>query len=317
MARYIVRRILTTIPLLFVISILAFLLYRIVPNTPFRVELANNPQATEADIQRLEQKYGLDRPLYVQYADWMVHVLQGDFGRSYFTKRPVMDMIKERLPNTLILTGSAFLLSFIVGVPLGIWSGLHRNSWGDNVVRVMTVLLTSVPAWAVGLIAIIVLGGQLRWFPQGGMFSVGQETNILDRLHHLILPAVVAGLSGCIGYVRLMRSQTLEILREDYIRTAHAKGLPFNAVIYRHLLRNAIIPVWTGFGGLLAALIGGAAIYETVFSWPGMGLLVLDSLFKLDYPVVLAATMIGAVLIALGYLIVDIGYVWLDPRVRL
>jgi peptide/nickel transport system permease protein len=316
MRKFIIRRVLQAIPLLFIISFLAFWIYSIIPNTPFRAELALNPNATEEDIRRLEEKYGFNKPFPVRYVDWLSGILRGDFGRSYFTKRPVFDMIFERLPNTLLLASCAFLISLSVGVPLGIYSALNRNTIPDNIIRSVTVFFTALPAWAIGLILIIVLGGQLRWFPQGGMYTIGKEADLLNRLHHLALPALVAGIDGCVGYIRLMRSQTLETLRQDYVRTAYAKGLSSQAVIWRHVLRNSIIPVWTGFGGLLAALVSGAAIFETIFSWPGIGRLVLDSALKLDYPVVLATTMVGATLILLGYIIVDIGYAWIDPRVR-
>lgn len=316
MTKYIIRRVLQAIPLLFIISFLAFWIYSIIPNTPFRAELALNPNATEEDIRRLEEKYGFNKPFPVRYVEWLGGILRGDFGRSYFTKRPVFDMIFERLPNTLLLASCAFLISLSVGVPLGIYSALNRNTVADNVIRSLTVFFTALPAWAIGLILIIVLGGQLRLFPQGGMYTIGKEADLLNRLHHLALPALVAGIDGCVGYIRLMRSQTLEVLRQDYVRTAYAKGLSRPVVIWRHVLRNSFIPVWTSFGGLLAALVSGAAIFETIFSWPGIGRLVLDSALKLDYPVVLATTMVGAVLILIGYLIVDIGYAWLDPRVR-
>ncbi len=316
MRRYVLRRMLQAVPLLFLISVIAFTLYRITPNSPFRAELALNPEATEEDIRRLETKYGLDQPLPVQYARWVWNVLHGDFGRSYFTKRPVMEMILERLPNTLTLTVSAFLVSLLVGVPLGIFSALHRNSPIDNVLRVVAVFVTSLPSWWIGLVCIIIFAGQLRWFPHGGVYTIGKEWDVLDRLHHLALPALVAGIDGSIGYLRIMRSQTLEVLRQDYVRTAYAKGLSERIVMWRHVLRNAFLPVWTGFGGLLAGLIGGAAFFETVFSWPGIGRMVLEAALKRDFPVILAATMIGATLILIGYIIVDIGYAWLDPRVR-
>jgi peptide/nickel transport system permease protein len=316
MGRYVVRRVLQAIPLLLVISILGFVLYNLVPNSPFQAQLALNPNATPEDIARLEARYGLNRPLHERYLVWLSNILRGDFGSSYFTKQPVMQMILERLPNTLLLTGSAFLISLVVGVPVGILCALKRNTPIDNAIRALAVFVTSFPSWWLGFIAIIILGGTLRWFPQGQAYSVGKEGDLLDRLHHLALPALVFGLDGCIGYLRIMRSQTLETLRQDYIRTAYAKGLTVRAVTWGHVLRNAFLPVWTGFGGLLAGLIGGSAFFETVFSWPGLGSLVLESAFKRDFPVILASLLIGAALILIGYIIVDIGYAWIDPRVR-
>lgn len=316
MARYVIRRLLQAIPLLIVISIVGFALYKIVPNSPFRAELAMNPSVTEEDILRLEQKYGLDRPIHEQYLTWVWNALHGDFGRSFFTRRPVMEMIAERLPNTLLLAGSAFVVSLVIGIPLGIYSALHRNSPQDNIVRAIAVVATVFPSWWIGLLAIIFFAGYLRWVPHGGVYTIGREADIADRLHHLILPALIAGIDGSIGYLRIMRSQTLEVLRHDYVRTAYAKGLSQKVVMWGHVLRNAFLPCWTGFGGVLAGLVSGSAIFELVFSWPGIGRLVLEAAQKRDFPVILASLMIGAVLILIGYLIVDIGYAWLDPRVR-
>jgi peptide/nickel transport system permease protein len=316
MGRYVIRRLLQAVPLLLIISVIGFTLYNLVPNSPFQAELALNPMATQEDIARLEAKFGLDRPVHERYLTWLGNAVRGDFGRSYFTRQPVMQMILERLPATLLLTTSAFIISLVVGIPLGILCALRRNSPLDNGIRAVTVFFTSFPSWWIGLIAIVFLGGQWRLFPQGGVYTVGREADLLDRLHHLILPAMVVGIDGCISYLRVMRSQTLETLRQDYVRTAYAKGLAQRVVMSGHVLRNAFLPVWTGFGGLLAALVSGAALFETVFSWPGIGRLILDSALKRDFPVVIATLVLGAVLILIGYIIVDIGYAWIDPRVR-
>ena len=316
MGRYVIRRLLHAIPLLFVISVIGFTLYKLAPNSPFRAELSMVPGITEEDIHSLEVKYGLDRPLHEQYRTWAWNALHGDFGKSFFTKRPVMEMILERLPNTLTLAAAAFVISVAVGVPLGIICALYRNSPLDNGIRALTVFLTSFPAWWIGLILLLLLGGRLRLVPLGGVYTIGKEGDIFDRLHHLVLPAMVAGIDGCVGYLRIMRSQTLECMRQDFVRTAYAKGLHQRVVMSRHVLKNAFLPVWTGFGGLLAALISGAAFFEYVFSWPGIGRLILDSALKRDFPVILANLMVGAVLLIVGYIVVDVGYAWIDPRVR-
>jgi peptide/nickel transport system permease protein len=316
MTRYAIRRLLQAIPLLFVISLIGFTLYRITPNSPFFAELALNPEASPEDIRRLEEKYGLDRPIHEQYRTWLWNALHGDFGRSYFTKRPVMEMIVERIPNTLTLTLSAFVISLLVGIPLGIICAIKRNSVLDNALRAIAVFLTSFPNWWIGLIAIVVLGGWLRWFPQGGVYTIGREWDLLDRLHHLALPALVAGIDGSVGYLRIMRSQVLEQMRQDFVRTAYAKGLRQRVVMWRHVLRNAFLPVWTGFGGLLAGLISGAALLEYTFSWPGLGRLILDSALKRDFPVITANLVVASTLLIIGYLLVDLGYALIDPRVR-
>lgn len=316
MTGYIARRLLQAIPLLIVISMVGFVLYKLAPNSPFRAELALIPGIAEEDIRALEVKYGLDQPLHVQYRTWAWNALHGDFGRSFFTKRPVMEMILERLPNTLTLAAAAFVISLLVGVPLGIICAIYRNTVADNAIRAVTVFLTSFPSWWIGLILLIVIGGQLRLVPMGGVYTIGKEGNVLDRLHHLVLPALVAGIDGSVGYLRIMRSQTLDVMRQDFVRTAYAKGLTQKSVMWGHVLRNAFLPVWTGFGGLLAGLISGAAFFEVVFSWPGIGRLLLDSALKRDFPVILANLMIGSTLLIIGYIIVDIGYAWIDPRVR-
>ncbi|MCS7002130.1 MAG: ABC transporter permease, partial [Dehalococcoidia bacterium] len=303
MTKFVIRRTLQMLPLLLVISFLSFMMFRIIPNTPFRLELANNPDATEEDIRRLEQRYGLDQPLPIQYWNWLTATLRGDWGRSFITRRPVFDMIWERLPATLTLAIPAFVFSLLIGVSLGIYSALKRNTWTDFVLRGLTTFFTAMPSWFIGLVAIIILGGQLRLFPQGGMFTVGQQDNLLNRLWHLILPVSILSIDGSIGYLRLMRSQTLDILRADFVRTARAKGLTEQMIMVRHILRNAILPIWTGLGGLLAALVSGAAIFEGIFSWPGVGRLVLESIFRLDYPVVLAFVMLGSTLLVIGNLL--------------
>jgi len=316
MGRYVIRRLLHAIPLLIVISMVGFTLYKLTPNSPFRAEMGANPNIEEEDILRLERKYGLDAPLHEQYRTWAWNVLHGDFGRSYFTRRPVMEMILERLPNTLVLAASGFVVSLVVGIPLGLICAVYRNSPLDNGLRTVTVFLTAFPSWWIGLIMLIWLGGYLRIVPLGGVYTIGREDDLADRLHHLVLPALVFGIDGSVGYLRIMRSQTLDTMRQDYVRTAYAKGLAQKAVLWGHVIRNSILPVWTGFGGLLAGLISGAALFEFVFSWPGIGRLILDSALKRDFPVILANLMLGSALLIAGYLIVDIGYAWIDPRVR-
>lgn len=317
MGRYAVRRLLQSIPLLFAISLIGFTLYHLAPNSPWRAELSLNPDVNEEDIRRIEAKYGLDQPIAAQYWTWLSNAARGDLGKSYLTKEPVLGMIAARLPNTLLLTGSAFFVSLTLGISLGVVTALHRNSFVDNAIRAVTVLFSAVPSWAMGLILIIVLGGQLRLLPQGGVYTIGRESDVLDRLHHLILPALIAGLDGCIGFLRLTRTQILEVLGQDFVRTAVSKGLPKRDVMNVHVLKNALLPVWTSFGGILAGLVGGSAFFEVVFSWPGMGRLILESALKSDFPTLQATLMVGAILTLIGYLIVDIGYAWLDPRVRL
>lgn len=316
MTRFIVRRLLQAIPVLLIITIVGFTLSRVTPNSPFQAELSLNPEVTQEDIARLEAKYGLDQPLPVQYMNWLSSMVRLDFGRSYFTKQPVVDMLVERLPATLMLATLSFGLSLFVGIPLGMLCAIRRNSMLDQSIRAVVVLFTALPSFAAGLIALVIFGGMLRWFPLGGMFSIGESGNIADRLHHLILPVLILGLDGCIGYIRVMRAQTLEVLHEDYIRTARAKGVPEFQVLTRHVLRNTLIPIWTSFGGLLVGLVAGVPLVERVFNWPGIGSMTLEAAFRRDFPVMLTTLMLGALLLMIGFLIRDIGYARIDPRIR-
>jgi peptide/nickel transport system permease protein len=270
-------------------------------------------------VARLRANYGLDQPLPVQYLAWAGRVLQGDLGRSFLSKEPVAGMVAERLPATLLLAGSALALSFLVGVPLGIYAALHRGAWPDNLIRVVTVVLDALPNFWLGLMAVVILGGLLGWFPQGGMYSLARrnEFDVVDRLRHLFLPTVVLATGGWVAMSRLMRSETLEVLGQDFVRTARAKGLRERVVLYRHVLRNASLPLVTTASAILPALFSGAALTEIVFSWPGMGRLTLEAALKRDFPVILATWLIASVLILVGRMLSDVLYAVVDPRVRL
>jgi peptide/nickel transport system permease protein len=213
------------------------------------------------------------------------------------------------------LAFTTLLLSLVVGVPLGIISALRRNQWQDNVIRVSTVLLHTVPSWWIGLILLIVLGGYMGLVPLGGMSTEG-DGSLLDRLHHLVLPALVGAIGGWIGYSRLFRYTILDVLNQDYLRTARAKGLTRNIIIGRHVLRNALLPFITGLSGLFLLILSGSVLFENVFSWPGMGRLFLTAINARDYPLMMALFVIGSFLGILGLLLVDILYGFVDPRVR-
>lgn len=321
MNRYIVRRLLQAVPVFFAITVLYFALMNAIPGGPLKMYM-ENPEMRQEDVDRIERNLGLQDPLPVRYGKWLWAALRLDLGRSYFTHRPVMEMILERLPATLQLNVASLILGLVVGVPLGIRSALKRASAFDNTVRVSVVLLHSAPSWWIGLLAIVLFAQiytatGVRIFPTGGMYSLSKGgADILDRLWHLALPALIAATDGWVTYTRFLRSEVLEVIRQDYVRTAYAKGLQARVVLYRHILRNALIPVVTLSSGLLAGLIGGAAIYEQVFSWPGIGRLALDSAFKRDYPVMLGIFFISTILVIISYILADIAYSWVDPRVR-
>lgn len=273
--------------------------------------------SSEEDLRRILAQHGLDRPWYELYGKWIVRVVQGDLGDSYQTRQPVTRMIFERLPATLQLTITALVVSLLLGVLLGVIAALNQNSWIDNFTRVFAVAGHAVPAFWLGLVLIWIFAVQLQMLPAGGALPVGADDwDIGARLRHLILPAIVLAFAGIANMSRYVRGEMLDVIRQDYVRTARAKGLAESVVRYRHALRNALIPVITILGLNLRGLFGGAALIETIFAWPGMGRLIVEQAFARDFPVVMGATLIGTVLVILGALLADICYAWADPRIR-
>jgi peptide/nickel transport system permease protein len=321
MNRYIIRRILQAIPVFFTITILYFVLINAIPGGPMKAYMMN-PDMQREDIERLERNLGLYDPLPIRYVKWLWAAVRLDLGRSYFTHEPVIDEIAARLPATLQLNIASLILGVVIGVPLGINSALRRATMFDNSVRFTVVLLNAAPGWWVGLLCIVAVANiytatGVRLFPSGGLYTLATGGhNVLDRLWHLTLPALIAATGGWVTYTRFLRSEVLEVIRQDYVRTAYAKGLSQRVVLYGHILRNALIPIVTLSSGLLAGLIGGAAIYEQIFSWPGIGRLTLDAALKRDYPVMLGTFFISTVLVIISYILADIAYSWVDPRVR-
>jgi peptide/nickel transport system permease protein len=312
--RYVIRRAVQSILLLWGISIVAFGVMHLAPGGP--VAIMENPRASPEIIKEINASFGLNEPIPVQYVKWITSILHGDFGRSFSDQRPVLDKILERLPATIELNIASLLIGFL-GIPLGIYSALRRGSWFDHLVRVFTVVGNAAPAWWIGLMILIFIASPTHLLPLGGMYSIGSENNPLDHLWHLILPATISALGEWITWSRFLRSEILEVIQQDYIRTAQAKGLSPRTVLTRHALRNALIPVVTIFSGSLAGLISGSVIFETTFSWPGIGRLAVTSAFQRDFPLVMALLMIGSFLVLLGNLIADVVYTWVDPRVSL
>lgn len=340
MTRYILRRALQSLALMWVATIIAFTVYQAAPGGPLQF-MDDDPKHTQADTERLQRLYGLDRAIPVQYVTWTVGedwvpatptwrsgrclndpttcgrgMIRLDFGRSfYFQGEPVLGLIIERIPATFTLAFASLIISVVIGVPLGIISALTRGRWPDNLIRVTTVVLNTVPEWWIGLLLLIVLGGYLGLVPLGGMETVG-DGSLLDRLHHLILPATVSAIGGWIGFSRILRFEMLEVLNQDYVRTARAKGLSRSAIILRHVLRNAMMPFVTGLGGIFLLIISGSLLFELIFSWPGMGRLTITAINSRDYPLMMALFVISSFLGILGVLLVDILYGVVDPRVR-
>ncbi|WP_025026365.1 ABC transporter permease [Caldalkalibacillus mannanilyticus] len=315
MTSYIIRRILMAIPLLLGISILTFAIMHIAPGGP--VELLIDPSISAADTEKMMEKYGLNDPIPVQYVKWMGTILQGDFGTSYIRKGvPVSEMIMNRLPNTLLLMAVSTVIAILISIPFGVVSATRQYTPIDYSVTVTSFLGLATPNFWLGLMLIMFFSIKFGMFPTGGVSTLNADFSILDRIHHLILPAFVLATADMAGLTRYTRSSMLEVIKQDYMRTARAKGFKERKVIYKHGLRNGLIPVITIFGLMLPSFFGGAVIVERVFNWPGIGSLFLDSVFMRDYPVIMAVTMLAATLVVIGNLLADIAYAIVDPRIE-
>ncbi|MCL5076211.1 MAG: ABC transporter permease [Chloroflexi bacterium] len=304
MQRFILRRLLITIPVLLGVATVVFLVLRVIPGDP-AVIMAGDTARYE-DIQLIRHKLGLDRPLYVQYLDYLWKASRGDLGFSLQTGRDVSWEILSRLPATLDLALASIALALGIGLPLGVYAAVKRRSWADRSVLLCSVLGISLPSFWVGLMLIIVFSVQLGFLPTGGK----------DGLAHFILPSITLALIPLFIIARTMRSSMLEVLQRDYLRTARGKGLPEVLVIGRHALRNALIPVITIVGLNFGAMLSGAVIVETVFAWPGIGRLLIDSVNFRDFPMVQGITLVFATLFIMTNLLVDVAYAVIDPRIR-
>ena len=342
MSKYIVRRLLQAVPTLLGVTIISFILILSAPGDPVTL-ITFNPDSSSAEATEiLRRQLGLDKPPLVQYFYWLVGndwttidvdgdgegdiqgtrqgLFRGDLGNSIQHKRPVFDLIMERVPATLQLSVAALILGYTVGIPIGVFSAVGRGGWFDQISRVVAVIGNAVPAFWLGLIMIMFFSVQLGWLPTGGMQSLtGVEPGgeFWDRIKHLIMPATVLALGTIATISRFVRAEVIEVMGHDYIRTAQAKGLGTSVIWWKHAVRNALIPVATFIGPALGGLLGGAVIIEQVFSWPGMGLLVINGVFQRDYPLIMGSVLIGAALFILGIILSDVLYGILDPRVRL
>jgi ABC-type dipeptide/oligopeptide/nickel transport system permease component len=319
MYRWLIRRILISIPVLLGITLLSFCFVRLAPGDPVRMMV--NPEymagGAEEFIARKRAELGLDKPLPVQYVAWLGEVAQGNLGYSFFDRRPVGDILKERIWPTTELMGAALMLALAVGVPLGLMAAIRQYSTLDYASAIISLATISTPSFFLGLAAIYIFSLKLNLLPTSGMFTAGQPRTIADDLHHLILPAAILGLNLAGPFVRYARSSLLEVIRQDYLTTARSKGLAGRLVILRHALPNALIPLITVIGIQIPALFAGAVVIEQIFSWPGMGQLALAAITQRDYPVLMGFTMIIAVLVLLSNLAADIAYAVVDPRIRL
>ncbi|SJM32265.1 ABC transporter permease [Mesorhizobium delmotii] len=311
MIQYILRRSIESIALILVITVFTFILIKSAPGGP---SILLDPNMAPEDTERLREVYGLNRPLYEQYIRWLWQVMQGNFGFSIGVGRPVSELIGGALPATLVLSGSALFLALIVAIPLGILSAVKRDSWFDQLLTLVSFFGLSLPIFWYGLLLIIAFAVLLPWLPAGGMYTPGHET-FGDLALHLILPTLALSTSIMAELVRYTRSAMLGVLRQDYVRTARSKGVGELAVIYRHAFRTALIPIVTLLGMLIPRLVGGAAVTESVFSWPGLGRLAVSAGFNQDFPTIMGITLIISVVVVMSSLIVDLLYARLDPRV--
>ncbi len=321
MTIYALRRLAESLPLLLVVSVLVFGLLQASPGSPL-AQLERDSSITQADIQRLMEERGLNDPWLVQYGRWLGGAMRGDLGVSLQTGRPAMTELLERMPNTVLLVGVAFLVTLLIAIPIGAFSAVRQYSLFDNVVTTLTFMGQSIPIFWLGLLLILVFyvglsnpltGGPL--FPAGGMYSLGREGELANRIWHLVLPVTMLASTWIAWYTRFLRASMLDVLALDYIRTARAKGVASRIVVFRHALRNAAMPLITLIGLDLPMLFSGALFTETIFSWPGMGRLFYQSAMRRDYTVLMAIVMITSVLIVLANLLADLVYAAVDPRI--
>lgn len=312
--RRVLRRLAIGVPVVLGATVLNFILVNAAPGSPLNslVDPLAGPQVRKQEAARL----GLDRPLPVQYITWLLNVLHGNLGYSYENNRPVLQNILERLPATLLLAGSALLLAYILGISLGVFTALRPYGKLDAAGAVVSVLGISVPGFVLALLVIFVFALKLGWLPAGGMTTLGGEGGLADLLPHLVLPVVSLAIFDLAVVTRYTRASMLDVLTEDYIRTATGKGLTRMRVITRHALRNALTPLVTLAGLSLPSLFGGAVVIEVVFQWPGMGQLAVNSVLSRDYPTLLGLSLVFSILVVIGNLLADLAYTLLNPRLR-
>jgi peptide/nickel transport system permease protein len=314
--RYLLRRVLQALIVLVLVSIVGFLVLHLAPGGPAAI-YANSPTMSAEDLDRLTHELGLDRPVPEQYVRWVGGVLSGNWGRSYRDGRPVREVVLDRIPATMVLMVSAFSVAVGLGLFTGIVSAVRQYSLFDHLLTFGSMIALSIPTFWLGLMAIYVFAVLLGVLPPGNMGSIGADFALGDRLRHLVLPAATLGVVMVATWSRYTRASMLEVIGEDYIRTARAKGVAGGAVILKHALKNALIPLITLAGLQLPLVFSGALVAETVFTWPGMGRLFVDSIGYRDYPVLMGLLMLTAVMVVLGNFLADLVYAAVDPRVRL
>jgi peptide/nickel transport system permease protein len=316
MTTLIVRRLVESLVVVFLVTIMVFFVMRALPGDPVLVYVSQNEvnSATPEQIKKIRHEFGLDKPVIVQYSNWLGDICRGDLGRSVINHTSVNEEIGRALPKTMYLGSAAFILSIILGIPLGIVAAIRRGKWEDTLCTLIANLGVTAPVFWVGIVLILVFGYYLRWLPIQGW--VPPTKNLGDSIRHIIMPVICLTVYPMAAIARQTRSAMLEVIHQDYIRTAWAKGLSEHQVIFKHAIRNAIIPVVTLVGINIRQIFGGAVLIETVFSIYGMGKLSVDALFSSDYAIVQGVILVIGVVVVLSNLIVDLSYGWIDPRIR-
>lgn len=321
MITYIFRRLLGIIPLLLGITVISFIVIHLAPGKPTTLDNALNPKISFEAKQRLNKLYGLDKPLYVQYLNWLWRLCRLDFGRSFGDNRLVLDKIKEKIPVTLAINILSLFLILSLAISIGVKSALRPDSIFDKTMTIFVFIGFSVPTFWLALLLMNFFGVQLGWLPISGIKSLDFEyfnfwQKIIDLSRHLVLPLFVSSITGLAGVSRYMRSSMIEALNQPYIYTARAKGVPEDKIAYKHAFRNAVLPIVTILGLSIPGLLGGSVIFESIFAIPGIGRLFYEAVMMRDYPLIMAEVVFGAVLTMVGNLIADVSYAYVDPRIR-
>jgi peptide/nickel transport system permease protein len=315
MLRFLLGRLGQSLVLLFIVSLIGFSVLMLAPGGPMS-QFALTPGISKEELDKIATQMGLNRPILVQYADWLWGLVRGDWGNSFRDGRPVLSIIGGHLFATLLLMGSSTVIAIGLGTWIGIKGAVKRYSPFDYAATVGAMVALSIPTFWFGLVAIYIFSLRLGWLPAGNMYTIGDQS-VLDYLHHLIMPSMVLALVNVAIWSRYMRTATLEVINQDFVKTARAKGLSPRRVLMKHVVGNALIPMITLAGLQLPTLLGGALVTETVFTWPGMGRLFLDSLGYSDYPVIMGLLMFSAILVIIGNLAADLITAFVDPRIRL
>ena len=316
MLQYLVRRILISIPVLIAVTIIVFALTELAPGDMVDYFISSEAQMTQQQLQLLRERFGLDQPVTTRYINWLGNVVQGNLGFSFVEGRPVAELISRRLGASLLLIGTAALIGIVVGIPLGVFTGLRQYSFWDFFFTGTSFLGISMPAYIAGIFGLYLFAIQLRLFPSGGMRPVDRAPTVWDTLYHLALPATILSLQYIASYMRYMRFSMLEVVRADYITTAHSKGLRARIVVWRHMVPNAILPVITIIGFSVPNLVVGAVFTETIFSWPGMGTLYKDAVSGRDVPLLMGMNLVIAIVVLVANILTDLAYAVVDPRIR-